>query len=421
MIANIHFYLKPGKPNKKGEKPIIMRITYNNQRSIIHLGCMVKPKYWAKNQFVRPNPEHETDNFHQTINNRIRAYRTAAEDAISDAIIKGITLSDAYLKNHIKNPEQLKNANKSFYSALDEFIETGKATKAERTIKGYNTTKNYLTDFESFTKYKIDFNTINLDFYDKLKTYSFSEKKIHDNYFAKLVNVLKAFLKWAEEREYHNNRIYERLTATERDKEVIFLSMDELMKLKDFEFKTNYLRKARDIFCFGCFTGLRISDIMQLTRDHIRDGQIVKSIQKTRQIESVPVNKFAQEILDRYPTDTMNIFPGLSSQKLNKYIKECCEEAEFNERIKIVKYSGNKPSESTEFKYNLITSHVARKTFITNSLILNMNQKAIKEIVGHKKDSTFNKYLKITEEYKKTQMRNTWDQFIQKEPSKDET
>jgi hypothetical protein len=50
-----------------------------------------------------------------------------------------------------------------------------------------------------------------------------------------------------------------------------------------------------------------------------------------------------------------------------------------------------------------------------------MNQKAIKEIVGHKKDSTFNKYLKITEEFKKTQMRDTWDQFVQKEPSKDET
>jgi len=196
--------------------------------------------------------------------------------------------------------------------------------------------------------------------------------------------------------------------------------MDELMTLKDFEFKTNYLKKARDIFCFGCFTGLRISDIMQLTRDHIRDGQIIKSIQKTRQIESVPVNKFAQEILDRYPEDTMNIFPGLSSQKLNKYIKDCCKEAKFNERIKIVKYSGNKPSESTELKFNLITSHVARKTFITNSLILNMNQKAIKEIVGHKKDSTFNKYLKITEEFKKTQMRDTWDQFIQKKESSKE-
>ena len=65
--------------------------------------------------------------------------------------------------------------------------------------------------------------------------------------------------------------------------------------------------------------------------------------------------------------------------------------------------------EHSEPKYKLITNHTARKTFITNSIMLGMNTKTIKEITGHKKDSVFNKYVKISEEFKKLEMERTWD------------
>lgn len=41
--------------------------------------------------------------------------------------------------------------------------------------------------------------------------------------------------------------------------------------------------------------------------------------------------------------------------------------------------------------------------------MLGMNTKTIKEIAGHKKDSVFNKYVKISEEYKKLEMERAWD------------
>jgi len=41
--------------------------------------------------------------------------------------------------------------------------------------------------------------------------------------------------------------------------------------------------------------------------------------------------------------------------------------------------------------------------------MLGMNTKTIKEITGHKKDSVFNKYVKISEEFKKLEMERTWD------------
>lgn len=60
----------------------------------------------------------------------------------------------------------------------------------------------------------------------------------------------------------------------------------------------------------------------------------------------------------------------------------------------------------------LITNHTDRKTFITNSIVLGMNTKTIKDITSHKKDSVFNKYVKISEEYKKLEMNRTWDNII---------
>ena len=79
------------------------------------------------------------------------------------------------------------------------------------------------------------------------------------------------------------------------------------------------------------------------------------------------------------------------------------------ELVNYVDYSGGKAREHREPKYKLITNHIARKTFITNSIMLGMNTKTIKEITGHKKDAVFNKYVKISEEFKKLEMERTWD------------
>jgi len=59
--------------------------------------------------------------------------------------------------------------------------------------------------------------------------------------------------------------------------------MDELMQLLNFKFTIPGRAVARDLYCFMCFTGLRVSDISSLKREHIKDGQIFKTIVKTRQ------------------------------------------------------------------------------------------------------------------------------------------
>jgi len=384
-------------------------------RVIFFIGFMVHPKHWSQtNQKVKKNREDEPDNNYLAINKRISLLKNKAENAINRALEEDIPITKEFLQNEIMGDMAAKRRkNLSFFDLLDEYIESSKAIKANRTVVCYGTFKNFLLDFEKDTRYKVDIRAINFKFFDNLRTYAFVKRNAKDNYFAKIISSLKAFLTWCHKRGYVKDLTYKEFKATERDKDVIYLTMEELMTLNDFQFTSYKRSRARDLFCFMCFTGMRVSDLQNLKREHIRDGQIFKTIVKTHKTEVIPLNQYARTILSRYEDLENRPLPKLSAQKINDHIKEACEEAGIKDLVNYVDYSGGKAREHSEPKYKLITNHTARKTFITNSIMLGMNTKTIKEITGHKKDSVFNKYVKISEEFKKLEMERTWDSIPQ--------
>ena len=414
-MANINFYLKSTKPNKKGEVPILIQITmdYKKFRKQIE---RVKKGYWnPKKQQVRPPRAGEPYNRFIEINSLLDSYEKKTKDFFNSCLKQNIELNEDIIKDFLDGKEVIKQKKPHFFEAFNEFIEIKKIESAERTVTGYKTVQNFLIDFQKEMEYKLSWDNIDVGFFDKLRYYSFTVKNISDNYFSKIIAVLKNFMNWSNERDYTNNITYRKFYYAEKEKEIIFLTVAELLHLANFNFRSERLSKARDIYCFGCFTGLRISDINQLRHEQITDNTIIKKIQKTKQLERIPLNKFALQILTKYKDNPIKALPKLSAQKLNKYIKECCKEAGINTPVSFIDYRAGKAVEITKPKYELITSHTARKTFVTNSLILGMNVKAIKEITGHKKDSTLNKYLKIVEDFKKTEMKNTWDAIKSKQ------
>jgi len=392
-----------------------MRITHQNIRPLFFVGFVVNPKHWSQpNEKVKKSKDDEPDNNYISINERISLFRQAADAAINNALRDDVQITEAYLKNNIFNVSgKQKKTNRTFFEVLDEYIESSKAVRANRTIVCYGTFKNFLLDFEKDTKYKVDLHAINFKFFDNLRTYAFVKRKAKDNYFAKIISNLKAFLTWCQKRGYVKDFTYKDFKAVEREKDVIYLTLEELMSLLNFKYESPKRARARDLFCFMCFTGMRVSDLRNLKRENIRDGQIFKTIVKTHKTEVIPLNQFAQTILAKYEHLEITPLPKLSSQKLNDHIKDCCEEAEINTRVHYVDYSGGKAREHSEPKWKLITNHTARKTFITNSIVLGMNTKTIKDITGHKKDSVFNKYIKISEDFKKLEMDRTWDSIPQ--------
>jgi integrase len=411
--VNYNFYLKRGKANKKGELSIVLRFTFNSQRVIIFINEVIHPKYWSsKNQRVKSPRIYETDNNHEKINFTIDRFESKAKEAIRHAYNNNIGLTKEYFKNYFSS-NQNENEMLTFFAAFDRFINISKAEKQEGTIKGYNTVLNYLKTFQKDTDYYIDFNTINQNFYDALQEYSFisREPSIQQNYFAKIITVLKTFLNWCKVRGIYNGSQHTRFKATETSKEIIYLEPEEFKRLL-YNYKLNKkYEKARDVFCFACLTGLRYSDLSRLRKEHFQNDHLVLIEQKNDKSLKIPVIPPAKQIIDRYDYLPDKLIPRISSQRLNQYIKEACRLSDITAPVVIRHYYGNRKEESVHPKHELITIHAARKTFITLSFIYGMNTKTVKSITGHKKDSTFDKYLKITDKYKQEQMLEAWSKL----------
>ncbi len=409
----VSFYPRKELKNQDGFMPIRMHITVDGsliKKSIKNV--KVLEVHWKiDKQRIKPNIKKEKYNFHLEYNKILDELTEKVVTIERNALLNNIKLTKDYVLK--KLDEKVTVATEyDFFETFDEFINSSKGTCAQRTITGYRTVYNFLKNFQEETSIKLSLQDIDLSTFDELRSYAFEEKEIKNNYFAKITNVLKRFLSWSFDREYHSNVAYKRFSAPEDDIEVIFLTIDELLKLYNHKFVSSKYKKVRDTYCFACFTGLRFSDLSNLKPSNIFSDHIKLNIKKTKEIDHIiPLNKYSQEILNKYKSTPFEPIPIISSQKYNKYIKKCCEMAEIKTPITITRYNGSNRIDITLPKHKLITSHTARKTFATNSLILGMDERVVRTITGHKKESTFSKYVNIANEHKKKQMENTWDKL----------
>lgn len=216
-------------------------------------------------------------------------------------------------------------------------------------------------------------------------------------------------MNWATDRNFNSRSDYKKFKVSEVENEVVYLTIEEFKILFNHEFESKRLEHVRDTFCFACSTGLRFSDIKSLNNSHIKEGFIQKNIEKTRATDHrIPLNDFSNKILSKYKDTIHEPLPLISNQKYNDYIKECCKEAGINSLITISRSSGGQRSNKQIQKWQAVTSHTARKTFATNSLILGMDQMVVQNLTGHKKFEHFKKYVKIAEDVKTNQM-DAWN------------
>lgn len=404
----IVFELRKEKIAQNGLIPIQLVLRHDGKRIRKNTGFSVLESHWNGYR-VKPNLKKEPNNNYEIINSELQLIEEKVNKLF--LYLKGneIPFSVEKFNEIFENKEEIIENKFDFFICFEEYIEKGKLTKTPNTIKGQTTVKNYLEAFSKETNSTIAFDKMDDVFFDSLMSYSYQTRKIKQNYFAKIIKVLKSFLSWAVEKNYTQNRDFEKFKATEHDIDIIFLTFEELMRLYNFQFDSERLSHARDFYCMGCFTGLRFSDLEKLHLANITDDHIILSIQKTKtQNHAIKLNKYAKAILGKYKGTIYEPLPIISSQKFNEYIKECCELVEINQLFTIHWFVGNKKKSLTQPKYKFITSHTARKTFITNSLLLGMEPKAIKKIANIKKDAVLDKYMKVTEAFTDEQMDKAW-------------
>ncbi|MFD1616077.1 site-specific integrase [Gelatiniphilus marinus] len=378
MKLNILFLLYKSKINSKGKCPIRCRITYNKTRKEFSTGQFVNPKNWnSKQQLVKPlEPDAEF------INTQLSLIKTKINKAFLLLQVKeeNFTVDDVY--NAYKGKKATKDYNLiQFY---ENYLDTLKAlVSIDIKQVTYNKFEYIKLDIKRFVKFKFKTNDIplkelksnfltDLDYYYKT-THNPQLKQITIN---KKIQRFRKVIRVAVAEGYLIKDPFMLYKAKNIIKKVVFLTAEELEKLENHNFSQSRLRFVKDLFVFCCYTGLPYNELMRLENKHIFVGfddnlWIKIKREKTSRELSVPLLSKAETILNIYQNEDNLVFPRISNQRYNSYLKEIAT---------IVGIDKN------------LTTHMARRTFASTVLLYNnVPMEIVSELLGHSS-------MKVTQE-----------------------
>lgn len=395
-MAEARFVLK--EPKSDSATLIYMLLRFNGQKLKYSTGKKINPKYWNEDkQLAR---ESKSFPAHGDLNAYLKEVGNAAEKHLTNLITEGTEPTPEKIKAYLNERffrTPIADKKLTLLEFIDDFIKT--SSKQITTIKQYKLTQNNLLEFKKAYQYPLDFDTIDAVFYDKFMRFLLS-KEYSPNTIGSRIKNLKVFMNEAVERGLTSNIQFKssRFKKPYEKSESIYLTMDEIQNLYDLDLSDNpRLEKVRDLFIIGCYTGLRFSDLEQLRNENLIDNKtkIRISTKKTGQLVVIPLHKNVRAILKKYEGIPPQV---ISNQKMNDYLKELGKKAKINEQIVITTTKGKTKESETFKKYDLITSHTARRSFATNAYLNDIPSISIMKITGHATEKAFLTYIKISQE-----------------------
>ncbi|RLD77655.1 MAG: hypothetical protein DRJ10_11560, partial [Bacteroidetes bacterium] len=255
-----------------------------------------------------------------------------------------------------------------------------------------------LKSIEEHIKFGLNIHSFRKDFYQDFVDYFVFERgqqnsTIKDN----AVKKINTFLNWLvssghiERNEFKGIKFPYKINPAD----TVSLTEQELNTIYNLDLSQNdKLKQVRDVFCLECYTGLRYSDAKKVSKSNISGDSLKIFTKKTTDHLEIPLRDESLKLLNSYFEKNLSL-PEISTQKMNDYLKELGELCEFNDTINILKISGNSKTELVKHKYELLTTHTGRRTFVTLSYQKGIPDFLLMRITGHKSIETFRKYYRI--------------------------
>lgn len=384
-----------------------------NKKFIYSTGEKIHPKNWdAANKFPFLNGKNKAP-FLESIKIQLNRYSDLMQKTESERK----KINEPFTQDILKKvfDEEFKRIPKGknvFFEAYDEFFneKDGQLQWTKGTKTRYQNIKNILERFEIAKNYPLTFNRIDEKFHSEFTDYSLNTLKHVNNTYLRNLVFFKTFMNWAIDKKYTYNEKFKKFNKNESGKDIIketatsqiALNIEDLNKIMNHNFKTKSLERVRDVFVFACVTGMRFGELSLISKSNVTETHIVLKEEKGvfKEPRNIPLTTLSKYILTKYDYE----LPLIANQKQNEYLKKAFQEMEFSKKIEKATNRGREVERSEDFFYNRITTHTARRTFITMMKRKGVSDKLIAKATGHKDMATLNKYYQVDDEQTKEAM-----------------
>jgi len=400
-MATVRFNLRPNQFIEPSIQ-LVYRLDADRKKIVIGTGLHVPTQYWnEKTMRVREVLDFKDAHFHNIILNAWETSVTEVDKNFKTA--KKTPTLQQFRKAalaHMKSTEPLNDSN-GLLAFFKSFISSKMSSgTTDATIKQYNNALNHLKGYitKKHNSKKIDLLDVDLEFLQGFNQYLRTLKKpLVDNTINKIHKRLVAVLNKAAAKGLKINPAFRdkdwKVQYTRQPK--IYLTKDEVESIRKLDLPDEgRLDKVRDNFLIGLACGLRYSDLKRLSMDMIVEKSGKKYINKLLQKGSnwvlVPVGKEVMSIIDKYD----GFPPSISLDKFNQYLQELCELAGIDSPV----YKVENGTQVAYKKYQLVASHICRRSFATNGFKAGVPVSLLKDITGHSTVKQFLEYVQVNEE-----------------------
>lgn len=406
------FYLKQPKSQKESLILFSCYFKEEGKKFVYSTGENILPAHWdQKNRMPIMRGNKKAVN-----RGAIKTQLDRYESCFNNIRYRCLSMQQDFTSRLLKKAfdEEFKKAptgKNIFFDAFDEFVDQKKKNQEwkKSTEKRYQNIRNLLRSFEKETGYNLSFNSINSKFHAEFTEYCMETKGHVNNTYSRNLGLFKTFMHWALDKQngYTYNEEFKRFKKKDRViTQQIALKKEDLQKLMDHDFKAKHLERVRDVFVFACITGLRFGELKLIAKENVIDSYLHLKEEKgaEKEARTIPLNDLAMFLLRKYDYR----LPLITNQRQNEYIKDIFKDAGYTWMVEKNTTKGKEVIRETMPFYQRVSTHSARRTFITMLKTDGKSDKLISKITGHRDLKTLNQYYQVDDEAKKDAVVNTF-------------
>ncbi|MFS2713725.1 site-specific integrase [Bacteroides uniformis] len=392
----ILFFIRDSRVRKDGTTSIEVVLTVNGERCAFSTGKKVKSCNWDKNKQQVKGKDEEA----QSLNNYLKAIKAKLYQKEAELLERGFIITADLLRDaYFDKVESIKE--RSLFEVFEEhnqeqekLIGNG-VSKATHWVSVY--TIRLLREFvqQKYKREDLYLRELNLNFIQSFHSFLRIDKDMAQNSSTKHLKLLKKIINLSVANSYMAFNPFSTYKVEREPVDIDFLDEEELRKIINFDTPLPRLERAKDMFLFGCFTGLSYIDIKTLTPEHFEKDSagriwIKKRRVKTGVLSRIPLLPIAKLILDKYKGGE-KLLPIQDPADINKYLKDIAILCGINKRI---------------------CFHTSRHTFAsTVTLANNISLEVVSKMLGHTNTRMTAHYAKLIDKCIGEQMDKLMDTF----------